>query len=477
MKNIKYIIYLTVFVMSMAGCKKFLTVQPATQLTEEEAFASEVGFRQALNGVYAQAANRDLYGDNLTMGFVSALEQDYLLTAAGATHRDAKLFNYTAATVMTTLNTIWTSGYNLIAGANKIISFTESKRSVLSDAGYATCRGEALGMRALMHFDLLRLFGPEYTAGENKKAIPYVTRVTPLPVPASTTQAVADSILTDLKAAAALLITADPILTNSRSRRSMMNYYAVKALEARVRLYIGDKPGARMAALEVTTSTRFPFVTSAAASAAAATRDRLYLPELVLMFRVRDIATWADNGTSTYFRFFTTINDRFTTNQANFNSLYETTSGGATDLRYLYRVELDGGFPFPSKYWQTSSVTAANTLDTNRLNQLVPVLRLSEMHYILAETAGSVSEGISHLNTIRQVRGLPALSTSGTDSYLEAETLKEYRKELYAEGQLFYYYKRKNTMRMQFMTANVPSLAVYTLPIPLTELEYNPTYK
>lgn len=477
MKQHIYLFCLMALFAGLSGCKKFLTVQPATQLTEEEAFASEASFQQALNGIYAQAAGRNLYGDNLTMGFVSALEQDYLLTLTGATHREAKIFNYTAASVMTTTSNIWTSGYNLIAGANKIIAFTESRRSVLSDKAYAITRGEALGMRALMHFDLLRLFGPEYVAGENSKAIPYVSRITPLPVPASTTKAAMDSILKDINEAAALLQTTDPIITNSKSRRSFMNYYAVKALEARARLYKGDKTGARAAALEVTTSTRFPFVTTAAASAAAATRDRLYLNELALMFRVRDIATWADNGASTYFRYFTSVNDRFTTSQANFNALYEVTSGGATDLRYLYRVEMDGGFPFPSKYWQTHSVTAANTLDTNRLNQLVPVLRVSEMHYILAETAPSVSEGIAHLNAVRQARGLPALSTTGTEAYLEAEILKEYRKDLYAEGQLFYYYKRKNALRMQFMTANVPSLSIYTLPIPLTELEYNPTYK
>lgn len=475
-KNI-YLLGFLALLMSFVSCKKFLTVKPATQLTEEDAFASEAGFQQALNGIYAQAASRSLYGDNLTMGFVSALEQDYLLTATGATHREAKTFSYTAAAVMSTTNSIWTSGYNLIAGANKIISFTESKRSLLSNTSYATIRGEALGMRALMHFDLLRLFGPEYTAGENKKAIPYVDKVSQLPLPAVTTKVLIDKVLADLAEAATLLKAADPIVTNTKARKSVMNYYAVKALEARIRMYVGDRTGARTAALEVVSSGKFPFVTSTAASAAAGSRDRLYLPELVLMFRVRDIASWADNGTSTYFRYFTTINDKFTTSQANFNSLYETASGGATDLRYLYRVELDGGFQFPSKYWQTNSVTIANTLDTNRLSQLVPVIRLSEMNYILAETAGTVSEGIGYLNAVRQVRGLPALATTGTASYLEAEIQKEYRKDLYAEGQLFYYYKRKNVMRMQFMTADIPSLAIYTLPIPLLELEYNPTYK
>lgn len=474
-KNI-YFLCLLALTTGLPGCKKFLTVKPATQLSEADAFASEVGFQQALNGLYAQAAGRNLYGDNLTMSFASALSQDYLLTVTGAPQREAKTFSYTASTVMTTTSNIWTSAYTLIAGANKIIEFTEINRSVLSNSNYGLFRGEALGMRALLHFDLLRLFGPEYIAGEYNKAIPYVTKVGNLPVPAGTTKQVMDNILADLAEAAALLKNVDPIVKNTRARKSVMNYYAVKALEARAQLYRGAKAEARAAALEVTSSGRFPFVTTSAASAAAASRDRLYLPELVLMFRVRDIATWADNGTGTYFRFFTSINDKFTTSTANFTSLYENSS---TDLRFLYRIERDGSGDFPSKYWQTNTPIGgvANTLDTNRLNQLVPVIRVSEMYYILAETAGSPGDGFTHLNAVRRARNLADLPTTGTAAMLEAEILKEYRKDLYAEGQLFYYYKRKNAKRMQFMSADIPSLAIYSLPIPLAELEYNPTYK
>lgn len=478
MKRYIYTLCMLVPMMGLLSCKKFLDVQPATQLTEEQAFSTEAGFQQALNGIYAQAAGRNLYGDNLTMGFVSALGQDYLLSAAGAPLREAKNFTYTASSVMTTANNIWTGAYTLIAGTNKIIDFAEKNNSILSRTSYAQFKGEALGMRAMMHFDLLRLFGPEYVVGMNKKAIPYVKTVDRLTVPAITTAQVMDEVLADLTEAATLLKDVDPIVKNHlRARKCFMNYYAVKALEARARLYKGDKPGARAAALEVTTSGRFPFVASSAAAAAAGTRDRLYMPEMVLMFRARDIANWVDIGNLAYFRFFNTINDKFTLSSANFNSLYETTTGGGTDLRYLYRVELDGGFPFPSKYWQTNNVTIANTLDTARLNQLVPAIRVSEMHYILAETSSSVSQGIGHLNAIRQVRSLPLLSTTGTNDYLDAEILKEYRKELYAEGQNFYFYKRKNAKRMPPMTTDIPSLSIYTIPIPLTELEFNPTYK
>ena len=36
-------------------------------------------------------------------------------------------------------------------------------------------KGEALGLRAFLHFDLLRLYGPVYSVTPTGKAIPYRT--------------------------------------------------------------------------------------------------------------------------------------------------------------------------------------------------------------------------------------------------------------------------------------------------------------
>lgn len=106
MKRTIYFLCIGALLTGLVSCKKFLTVKPATQLTEKDAFASDEGFQQALNGLYAQAASRNLYGDHLSMGFSSALSQDYLMTASGAPLREAKNFNYTTSSVTTTTNEI-----------------------------------------------------------------------------------------------------------------------------------------------------------------------------------------------------------------------------------------------------------------------------------------------------------------------------------------------------------------------------------
>lgn len=475
MKRTTIIIGFLVIATALASCKKFLDVEPKTSLSEEQLFTSEAGFQQALSGVYAQLASNNLYGDNLSMGFASALAQNYATLATGGTVtlQQTQALNYTSTEVAGYTSAIWSTSYSAIAGANKVIANTVTKRSVLSNDSYALIRGEALALRAFLHFDLLRLFGPEYGAGAELKAIPYKKDVNENAIVPSKTADVIKLALADLKEAEELLMPVDPIvISDLRTRRSKLNYYGVKALEARIRLYSGDKAGAAAAATVVVNSAKYTFVTQAAASAVTSglvVRDRLYFNEQIFMIRVRDILT----KVQTYFRYRGAANLSLTRTQANFNTLYESAAGGGTDYRYLFRLEQDAGTLFPSKFWQAS--TATTTINDNLLDQYVPGIRLSEMYYILAETAETTAAGVGYLNMVRQNRGLTNLSTTITATTLTAELTKEYQKEFYAEGQLFFYYKRIKALRMQFRTVDMAAQQ-YVLPIPDAELQFNPNY-
>ena len=79
-------------------------------------------------------------------------------------------------------------------------------------------------------------------------------------------------------------------------------------------------------------------------------------------------------------------------------------------------------------------------------------------------------------NTIRDNRGLGALNAAvATSETLTNEIKKEYQKEFYAEGQVFFYYKRVNAINMQF-SSRVLDQKSYVLPIPDSETEFNNQY-
>ena len=176
--------------------------------------------------------------------------------------------------------------------------------------------------------------------------------------------------------------------------------------------------------------------------------------------QIRNLTDWTETGLG-YFKAAGDVRNDLTRTAANFNTLYETSSGGSTDYRYVYLLENDGSVQFPSKYWGMKSV---------------PLIRLSEMYYILAETAATPEEGMGFLNTVRRNRGLAQLPLTGlTAIKLTTEITKEYQKEFLAEGQLFYFYKRLRVAKMLFNTKTFTDQN-YKLLIPDSELEFNPNY-
>src|SRR4030095_14236999 len=133
-----------------------------------------------------------------------------------------------------TFNTIWNNLYISIANVNNLLENAETRQNVFTGNNYNTTKGEALGLRAFLHFDLLRMFAPSpAAAGLNVPAIPYITKLSPYAIPTSTTGAVIDSCVADLLTAQSLLSDAD--LTTSR-----FTFWAVRGLLARIYLYKGD---------------------------------------------------------------------------------------------------------------------------------------------------------------------------------------------------------------------------------------------
>ncbi|WP_169305557.1 RagB/SusD family nutrient uptake outer membrane protein [Sphingobacterium alkalisoli] len=465
--NVILAILLSVF---LGSCDKYLNVEPKSSLSEDEMFASEAGFQQALSGVYASLASRNLYGDNFTMGFVSALAQNYATSGEGNLFVETRAYNYTSLEVSEYVTGTWSGAYNAIASVNNILKFSESNRSVLSNNSYQQIRGEALAIRALLHFDLLRLFAPAYAVDPSAQAIPYKVSIDQYSVGPSSVSEIIGFVLSDLKEAETLLEGLDPIFANTMQRRFKLNYYAVKGLQARVYLYKGENSEAYTAAKTVIDSEKFPFVDqSAVNTSSAGIKDRLFMSELVFALRNRDLSSWAVDA---YFTFYINSTYRLTRPSADIATIYEANTN---DLRYGNLFENSSDVLFPSKFWQTST----STIDSTRLDRMIPVVRMSELRYIMAETAPSLSESLDQLNLVRLGRHLtefPKDASTLNSTFIQAEITKEYQKECYAEGQLFFFYKRLNFSQIQFAPTTFGT-SVYVLPIPENEKEFNNYYQ
>lgn len=467
----------------LASCSKWIDVKPADRLSGEMLFQDREGYLKALNGVYVEMANTSLYGQDMTAGVLDVLAHYYYLPSSLHRFYYYTNFEYTQAEVKTTFDNTWKKAYQLIANCNVLIEECDkAPAGLLPEPYFSIVKGEALALRAMLHLDMLRLFGPLWT-DENKSlpSIPYVSKSGFEVSPILPNSEAVEHVLNDLEAALALLENTDPVRTegvrNAANpagpndlyyRQYRLNYYAVKALIARTHLWKNDKQAAFSTASELLQEVQdparntFPYVSQASATHAE-TPDRMFSPEV--MFAVYNI-----NRVNMFNALFSAalVPDA----RLSFNSA----DVGKTRVNELY----DDANDYRLRIWQevTSGTT---TLLTNLKYQditnapgryMIPLIRLSEVLLIAAECSPDLNTGTGYLNEVRTSRS--AFSLYPTDeTALKAAITREFRKETIGEGQAFFYFKR-NAMQVvpnsgALTGTQTMELNDYVIPLPDSE--------
>ena len=426
--------------LSVSSCKKWVDVEAPLQVNENKLFSDEQGLKDVLNGVYLNMGTRALYGRDLSIGMLSVLGRSYDTTISpviGNYFYQAARYNFQDNEVKASFKAIWDSLYFSIGNLNNLLANVESRKSVLSSAAYHFVKGEALGLRAFLHFDLLRMFAPSPSAsGLSAPAIPYVTKLSPHASAVLSAGAFMDSCISDLLEAETLLSSAEVIT-------SRFNLWAAKGLLARIYLYKGDHVNAKGRALSVINSNRFPLATS--------NTDLMYTREqLFSLFNNNALAITYNKSVLS-----TSPPLGFTTQ--NQTALFVAGSGAATDWR---RAFLD-----PS-----TGIALGNTISARKfyiVNQasvnVLPMIRATEMYYIAAEADSALQDSLTATNlldSVRVHRNLVKYSQVALkrDS-ITVEIGKEYQKEFMGEGQVFYYYKRRNLPFASLPFTKVPVVA------------------
>ncbi|UPK67808.1 RagB/SusD family nutrient uptake outer membrane protein [Chitinophaga filiformis] len=458
-------------VLLLTACNKFLDVKPKTQIDTDDAFRDEQGFMDALTGVYLKMNENTVYGKELSFGLTEVLSMQHSrFTSTFHEYYYAAQYNYTNAAIRSKIDGIWKGLYNAVANDNSLIShLNTTDQRMFRDVNYSIIRGEAYGLRAFLHFDLLRLFAPAPASagGLTAKAIPYMDQLTVNALPRLTVQEITNRILADCAVAEAALKTTDPIVPGSttpttttgylRDRSYKFNYFAVKALQARVYLYIGDKEKARAAAEEVINTNAFAWINIPEISSG----NKVFTSELIFALYKSDM----DAFTTSYFTPSST-NVLTKTNSDEFLSIYETDA----DVRYTALTALENtstNLRVSTKLAQPAGVSLSYL-------RKMPIMRISEMYYIAAEALkeSNPEQAVAYLNTVRRARNvLVDLPATLNTEQIQEEIFKEYRKDLYCEGQLFFYYKRLNLPTIVYSSVKADN-KVYVLPLPDNEVEY-----
>lgn len=462
------------FVLALNSCGKWLDIQPYDKISEDQLYSSAEGFEELLNGIYIELNHSSLYGSTLLVEAIEIMGGAYEIGDEAniwGNYSDLKDYDYNTEYWRSRFSLTWNKAYSLILNCNKLLENIDSKKSLFSGKDYEIIKGEALALRAMLHFDMLRLFGPVYSETPDALSIPYYDTVSLNPLPQLPASEIITRVIKDLVAAQSLLIN-DPIITEGtlmssspagddfvRYRALRLNYYAVEALLARAHLYSGDKEQANKYALDVikVAAKYFPFVQREQVIGTDQP-DRIFSGEILFALsnssRHQLFLNWFSPSRTTFtFKMETAL-----INNEVFGGGAQT-GGFQDDYRNRAMWSSSGTNRFFYKYSDPDESSVRSTM--------VPLIRIGEMYLIAAETEPG-SAGLSYINTLRRNRGLSSALTT-----LSTKTLAlEYIRELYGEGQLFYFYKRLNTTIIRSSSENrniPPSASVFVVPLPDTE--------
>ena len=473
-KFIYKIAILVITVSAFASCKKdFLVEVPRLSTSNEISLSSYVGLQNATVGAYSLLCSPNWYG----AGFVITADLKGGNAKRGPLNSGRYVNEYLWNNNASATSGLWDDAYSTIARANNVINAINGGFSEIgvTKAQLIQLKGECYFLRALSHWDLVKMYSQPYIAGTGNPGVPVVL-VTENGYPKrNTVGEVYTRILTDLDSARTYLSATNPRGADG----AWATRWAAKALLAKVYLYMGQWQKAADMATDVITTGGFTLFTAAKYT----TWDKGGYwgsggSGSEIIFQVDGSQGNSDQGFWEAISYMVSpdgYGDIATSNDL--LGLYE-----AGDVRAALFVN---PALFPSDYWTLKypgRLGVKPPLDFN-----TPVLRLSEMYLIRAEALlnGALKTGVTALsdyNAIRTNRGLTAAAVAPTLS----DIYKERRRELCFEGNELFDLSRtqRSLTRVDFsgsLNKNVPYVAggtpvqnyLWAMPIPQAEVDAN----
>lgn len=492
---------------STSSCSDWLDVKMEDRVMENTLYSDYRGYMTAFNGVYM--ALNDLYARNLTTGPIDVMAQYYNVTENN--NHALKLYSsysYTDAAMETANYQMWSKFYEILANLNVVIDHTEDPEAPLTVVQQGIIRGEAYALRAFLHFDLLRLYGPIYSENPGADAIPYQATSKRDIQPIESAQEIIKKINSDIAVAEPLLKEYDPILTDGVKntatedngissydlsfRQLRFNYYALKGLQARIAMWTGDKATAYDIAKhqiidQITTEELevFPWATRAQVEATGKP-DLLFSSEV--MFSLYN-SKRSDIQSAYFSMSLRALTSRLTfigssvTGDSKVATFYDDDNDwrrGMWTVVEPTQAELNDAGDDTSSATSTLAMTKYDNFSNDAVTDgsetyryMIPLMRLSEMYLIAAEATADENEAYELINAIRSNRGCIDIGpAAGT---LDNLITNEFAREVIGEGQLFFFYKRRGAEEM--ISGTLPGgvfnmvKSNYIWPIPQQELD------
>src|SRR5665648_73383 len=236
----------------LVSCADKLDLKPKQSIDAEVALTTADNIKATLVGAYLTARSANLFGSQFN-------EYSELYATTGdmvflGTYQQPREFEDKEASITNSyVEGTWVDAYQLINTCNTILA--EETLAILEGDDRDVVEGQARFLRGWVYFEIIRLFGLPYEAGQNNSqpGVPLVLTPTmdvadAIKVPRNTVEEGYTQVLADLTSARDLLPPGNSVYATT---------YAASAVLARVYLQMGNYSGAATEANNVIESDAF----------------------------------------------------------------------------------------------------------------------------------------------------------------------------------------------------------------------------
>lgn len=461
----KFFVFIILFVGFSSCTSDFLNSQPDYAVPAHDLFQTPESYQTVLNGAYSLLLSHTYYGRNFFL--ISETFTDNAQLSSKNIGHFSSFYTWSLSPHTPEISDLWHTAYTIILSVNTILDHIDANEELIEHEKNRI-KGEALCLRALVYYDLVRLFAPDYAINSDVQAangkgghagVPLVLHSIDIDsaklVKRHTVAEVFSSIISDA-------LSADSLLRNQFFVSHTCNQLVAKSILSFVSLHVKDYNTAISYAEQVIQSRQ-------------------------LISNEQYNQLWGTyNSSEAIFYLHTQAPSPLGTNSIGHILLPEAYGGiiPSQSLLSLY-TDTDMRNSFFKKRDETYCNKYPAINSTLGLND-IPILRTAELYFVLAEAYFYKSLIVPSFATLSQqylqiIKNRATNSTepiTATGAELLHEIENEHRREFSFEGKRLFYIKRHlaaiERTNCGEATCVLPiSQYSYVFPIPFSEIQTN----
>ena len=458
----KISIVLTAIALVLSSCADFLDVKPTNQAAASLSIMNESDAKVMLNGLYSALTTSSFYGRNFIL-YGDAKSGDLTVQSNGRGYDYMFAYNHSVSGY--SMSGFWTSGYNIIMLCNNIIENIDRLKEE-GTTGLDEYRAQALTIRAMVHYDMCRLYGKCYNDDKSSYGIPIADKTVPAGAQLlrNSVEEVYSVVIRDLDDAATSL--------SKKKNNGFVNYYANRALKARALMDMENYSGALSLAEEIINSGVYKLYTNkewAASWSSQFGSESIF--ELGMYVNEGDLGNTGCLGAQYILGGGNGRNNQiFMASKAFLELLGEDPDDVRWEIMGQDQVGESEGYLRPGscyKYYGSKDMKGDGKASSSAVN--IKLIRLSEIYLIAAEAAARTSNASKASSYYAEIhKRSPNLPVP--NGITAAMVLKEKNKELFGEGLRFWDLIRTNTTIV--MDDTTPDVKVTTRETSFTRSFY-----